>query len=279
MTTDILVVGDMAWDMVVRVAMWPAPDLDVKTAIQEGPGGQGLNIAAWARAAGARTALVTQVDRGATGRRLRQAARRYGVELWAPTLATPPTRVISLVDPAGQRALLTEAGPGPLATPRRTWSCRLLVLSGYLLARPGGEDRVEAWIAWATRASTPVAVDLAHPHIAGAWRGWLADVTWVFGNRAEWEAVGSGHVPATYAVVKNGSQGAHLQRPGRPVVHVAPPENPAPVVDSTGAGDCLMGTLLARWLTHADAARALTEAVPVASGSCRHLGALPPNPF
>jgi len=264
-TADVLVVGDIAWDTVVRVSAWPERDRDLPSAIGEGAGGQGFNIALWAARAGARSALVTQIGTDARSRELARIARASGVALWAPTRADPLTRVVSIVDPAGLRGLLTHPGPGPLALPRSGWAAGALALSGYLLGRPGGAERVEAWLAWAERRGLPTALDLAHPDVAPAWAPFGGRVTWMFGNEAEWAAYQVAGAGAPRGrVVKRGADGAELDAPeGRCAV---PPPGPGPGArDSTGAGDCLMGTFLGRLCLGDAADEALRAAVGAAS--------------
>ncbi len=274
MKVDLLVVGDIAWDTVVRASRWPERDQDFLAEIREGPGGQGFNIAVWARATGAPVALVTQLGRGARSQELGRIAGLRGVELCATTWADPLTRVVSIVDGEGQRALLTHPGPGPLAPPGEDWSAGMLVLSGYLLARPGGGDRVTAWLAWATRRGIPVAADLSHPDVAGAFAPYAARLAWLFGNEAEWAAFAcpQSELPPN-RVVKRGALGAKVVA-GSLSLSAVPPD-PVAAGDSTGAGDCLMGTLLGALATGRDLAAAFALAMERAAAVSRMPGSLP----
>ncbi|MHB1956243.1 MAG: carbohydrate kinase family protein, partial [Sulfobacillus sp.] len=58
---DVLVLGDSAWDTVVRIAEPLRFNGDIGAAIHGSPGGQGLNAATAARQEGATVGLITQV--------------------------------------------------------------------------------------------------------------------------------------------------------------------------------------------------------------------------
>ncbi len=274
MTADLLVVGDTAWDTVVLAGRWPERDRDFPAVIREGAGGQGFNIAFWARRAGARVALVTQLGHDARSRELLRLAGMHGMELLEPTLQDPLTRVVSLVAGDGQKALLTHPGPGPLALPKPSWSAGMLVLSGYLLARPGGVERAGAWLDWAQAHAVPAAADLSHPDVAGAFAALSGALLWLFGNEAEWRAFldAGGQSPA-FRVVKRGPLGADLVR--REGILSVLPATQSPAGDSTGAGDCLMGTLLGMTALGWNLPAALQAAVDRAAQVAQAPGALP----
>lgn len=274
MTTDILVVGDIAWDTIVMTERWPERDHDFPAVVHEGPGGQGFNIASWARAAGARVALVTQLGTCARSRDLRSRAQSAGIELWAPTRADPLTRVVSVVDKEGQKALLTHPGPGPLNLPKADWQALILALSGYLLARDGGPARARAWLRWARDKGVEVAADFSHPDLASLFVPIAAEIGWLFGNEAEWAAfAAAGGVTPSRRVIKRGGQGAEVVTVEGSLQ--VKPEAIARSGDSTGAGDCLMGTFLAGLVRGLDLRTTLTEAVRRAATVAAATGSVP----
>lgn len=243
---DVLVVGDTAEDLVVRPSRPARAGADVPAAITSSPGGQGFNLAWAASAAGAATALVTQVGTDAESRRLASLLRSRKIALPGLLRKDPLTRVVSLVRADGQRTLLTQHGPGPTALPASGWKARALVLSGYLLQLDAGAY-IETWLHWAGRREVPVWADLGQEPLPTAWAPYAKSLFGVSGGEEEWDAfrtaVGTRTAFAGVVLLKRGSEGALLMEAGH--VRASCPSIPrTPVVDTTGAGDALLGTLV-----------------------------------
>ncbi|WP_034356096.1 PfkB family carbohydrate kinase, partial [Deinococcus phoenicis] len=75
-------------------------------------------------------------------------------------------------------------------------------------------------------------------------------------------------------VLKLDEEGALLEGPGQPRLHV--PATRDPLIDATGAGDAFGGAFLAGWLAHGDAGRAARLAVQVGGWVVSRFGARPP---
>ena len=266
---DLLVLGDSAWDTVVRIAEPLRFNGDIGAAIQGSPGGQGLNAATAARKEGATVGLITQLGTDAQSDALLQRMTEMGIHPLALTRQDPLTQVVAIVRPDGERALLTEAGSGPMATPPLDITAQVLVISGYLLDRPGGPQRMEAWAWWARSRHMTVICDPSHPQLAPKLLPVLRQAHWLVPNLLEWQALGqtfSGSV-----LLKRGAEGADLIIQGE-VRQI--PSPPGPIVDTTGAGDAVLGSfaaLLALGLPPLEAAR---QAVVRGWSACAHMGAV-----
>jgi sugar/nucleoside kinase (ribokinase family) len=180
----------------------------------------------------------------------------------------PTGVVVAIVDSAGQRSMLTDRGANLALTPAAVASAleglegRVhLHLSGYVLyderSRAAGRHALEI----ARERGYTVSLDAcsAGPLAAvGAdlFLGWAAGADWLFLNREELEVLtGSSDVEAgalslatgvREVVLTLGADGVIVARLGEPAVRVRALD--AAVADTTGAGDALSGTYLARRL-------------------------------
>jgi ribokinase len=254
---DVMVVGDTAWDIIVQTAEMPKFNRDIPAHIHQGPGGQGLNMALAARRESAVVCLVTQIGTDVISRQLARQIEQWGIT-GLFTYSDPLTQVVSFVRPDGERALITQSGRGPDVDPGNVPPARLLLLSGYLWARPGGPERVLRWLDWARRHRMIILLDPAHADLAREVRGLLERVDWVLPNHDEWEALGQPLTPNV--LLKLGPQGARLwDRYHWLDIEVTPVSR---VVDTTGAGDAVAGSFaagLARGLSPETAARRAIE--------------------
>jgi sugar/nucleoside kinase (ribokinase family) len=275
--TGLLVIGDVVTDIVARPEHALAPGTDTAAAIEVRPGGSGANTAAWAAHHGARVRMFGRAGGDGDAAWHRDALAHAGVE--PRLLATPghPTaRLIALVDPAGERTMVTDRGASARLSPQ-DWDGALLDgagmlhLSGYTLFTDGGRLLAAAALEAARRAGVPASLD---PGSSGFLRGLGVErfleatrgCTLVLPNEDE-AALLTGesdpHAAAVRlsgwygsAVVTLGARGAvcavdggtATACPGRPV---------AAVTDAIGAGDAFAGALLAATLAGA----ALPDAV------------------
>jgi sugar/nucleoside kinase (ribokinase family) len=235
--------GDLALDIVVRLAGPLAAGGDTDAAIQLGPGGQAANVAAWAAELGARARFIGRTGADDAGAFARAGLESRDVEIRGPVAGRNGT-ICALVTPDGERSMAADRG-----TARDLGSDDLepawlagadhLHVSGYALMteplrtaalRAGELARAEA-----VRLSVDLAswsairesgVD-AFREAVGALR---PDV--VFANEDEQRVVGRLDLDAAW-IVKRGARGCSFdgdERAARPV---------ARVLDSTGAGDAL----------------------------------------
>jgi sugar/nucleoside kinase (ribokinase family) len=269
----VVVVGDLATDVVAVLSGEPAPGSDRPATIRSRGGGAGANVAAHLAALGVPVVLAGCVGDDAAGAALVAELAAAGVGLAVRTVPGAASgTIVSLVEPGGQRSMLADRGANlelrgddvPAPAPGGH-----LHLSGYTLldARPRAAGL--AALAAARAAGCRVSLD---PASTGPLRSygvdrWLADTAGVdllLPNADEARLLTgcadvvdaaralAGRHPAV--AVTLGADGA-LWAAGGTVVHRA--AQPADVVDTTGAGDAFTAGLLSVWLAGGDPAAAL----------------------
>ena len=260
----VLVVGDLATDVVAVLEGEPAPGSDRPAAIRTRGGGAGANVAVHLARLGVPVRLAGCVGDDTTGAALTAELAAAGVELAVRTVPGAATgTIVSLVEPDGQRSMLADRGANldlrPADVPALPAGGHLH-LSGYTLLdeRPRAAGR--AALAAAEAAGATVSVDPAStgPLRAYGVERWLDDTaaaTLVLPNAEEVRLL-TGCADVTDAAralaarhpavaVSLGADGA-LWAAGTELVHR--PAHPARVLDTTGAGDAFAAGLLAVWL-------------------------------
>ncbi|MEU0521649.1 PfkB family carbohydrate kinase [Streptosporangium sp. NPDC006007] len=300
--TGLLVIGDVVTDV---VALHEGPALaglavgtDTAADIVLRPGGSGANTASWAAHLGADARILTRVGFD-TGEWHAAELRRGGVR---PHMRVDPERptavVIAMVDPTGERSMLTNRGAGGhIGTD--DWDESLLDgvghlhLSGYTLFAEPGLQLSRLALAEAARRGVTISVD---PASTGFLRSFgperfvretlaaqliIPNLDEALLLTGETSAEGAAEeLSRRYgaAAVKLGSRGALMAREGKLAARV--PGLATEVVDSTGAGDAFAAGLLTALLAGAgdevalDAGRrAGAEAVTAVGGRPRILTA------
>jgi ribokinase len=109
---DIVSLGDLNWDEIVRVARLPGPDEEVEAEeLLEAPGGDAANFAVAYSRLGGTVAMIGAVGDDLAGRKLRQHVEEAGVDIKRIRVVSTSTgRVHSLVEPTGMRRLVTYRG-------------------------------------------------------------------------------------------------------------------------------------------------------------------------
>lgn len=279
----VLVVGDVATDVVAVLSGEPAPGSDRPATIRTRGGGAGANVAVHLAALGTDVVLAGVVGADPAGAALTAELRAAGVRLAiraAPGAATGT--IVSLVEPGGQRSMLADRGanlelrPEDLPQPPDGGH---LHLSGYTLLDQGPRAAGLAALAAAASAGCTISVDPASTGPLSRYGAdrWLADTaaaTLLLPNADEARLL-TGSADAEQAArqlaahhrvvaISLGPDGA-LWAEGEELVHR--PARAATVVDTTGAGDAFTAGLLAAWLAGAapqdalDAGLALAAAV------------------
>jgi len=265
---EVVVVGDLATDVVVLLEGSPAPGSDRPAAIRSRGGGAGANVAVHLARLGTPVTFAGCVGDDAAGTGLVAELAAAGVTPAVRTVAGAATgTIVSLVEPGGQRSMLADRGanlalePADVPVPVPGGH---LHLSGYSLFAPGPRAAGLAALAAARAAGCTVSVDPAStgPLAAYGVRRWLADTaaaTLVLPNADEArlltgcaDPVAAARALAAHhpiAVVTLGADGALWADGGR-LVHR--PSHPATVVDTTGAGDAFTAGLLSVWLAAPD---------------------------
>jgi ribokinase len=275
-----LFVGDFSLDTTVLVDHAPDPDEKVvASGMVEDCGGVVANAAVACHLAGQRSEFLcaTGDDPAAGTCRSRLAAR--GVAVRDTPVAGPTTRALITLDTGGEKRLVLAKGVTmypPVA------ACDAVDLDGVAWVHTALYD-AEAAIALTGRCQhadvpwsidlEPATIDRGLDLIASCLRG--AETVFVNSRAAtllgETPDVVLFEAGVRTVVFTGGPDGARWRSPAERVTVGVPPAI-GPVVDSTGAGDCLAGSFVARRLQGEAPAAALTYAVLAASLSCTRLG-------
>ncbi len=284
-----VVVGDLATDVVAVLAGEPAPGSDRPATIRSRGGGAGANVAAHLAGLGVPVVLAGCAGDDAAGAALLAELTAAGVGLAVRTVPGAATgTIVSLVEPGGQRSMLADRGanldlraddvpsPGPGGH---------LHLSGYTLLDERPRTAGLAALAAARAAGCTVSVDPAStgPLRAHGVQRWLADIggadlllpnadeARLLSGRADVRDAARALARRHAAVaVTLGAEGA-LWASGDDLVHR--PARPADVVDTTGAGDAFTAGLLAVWLDGGEPSAALDAGLARAAGVVGRPGA------
>jgi ribokinase len=280
-TSRIVVVGDVATDVVAVLEGDPAPGSDRPAAIRSRGGGAGANVAVHLARLGMPVLLAGCIGDDAAGTGLVAELTGAGVGLALRTVQGAATgTIVSLVEPGGQRSMLADRGANLALLPEDVPAPAAgghLHLSGYTLLDPRPRAAGLAALEAAVAAGCTVSLD---PASSGPLRGygmdrWLADTvaaTLLLPNADEARLLtGCGDVSdAARALARRhaavavtlGADGA-LWASGDALTHR--PAHATNVVDTTGAGDAFAAGLLAAWV----ADRAVAPAHALDAGLAR----------
>jgi sugar/nucleoside kinase (ribokinase family) len=271
----VVVVGDLAVDVLVTPSVPAVPGADVPARIRTVAGGAGANTAAWLAHLGARVTLVARVGDDAAGHGA--AADLPGVDLALAFDPDEPTAtVVVLLD--GDRTMLSDRGAAAHLSPADLPpfdGADHLHLSGYVLLDPSSRAAGLAALAAARTAGLSTSVDpQASPALTPEFRDWVRGVDLLLPNADELAALGP--APEVGAVAAtDGARGATwTDAHGEWSV-------PAPVVrvcDPTGAGDAFDAGLLRAWLGGAAPQDALRAGCHAGATAVQHPGARPVRP-
>ncbi len=276
----VVVVGDVAVDVLVTPFRALVPGADVPAAITMRGGGAGANTAVWLAHLLVDVTLVSRIGDDLAGRAA--AADLPGV---TPVLAVDPgapTCSVVVLVADDDRTMLSDRGAAARLSPTDLPDLSVLPavggfdhlhLSGYVLLDASSRPAGLAALAAARAAGLTTSVDpQAAPMLNPEFLAWVRGVDLLLPNADELAALGGesavldagiGAVAATA-----GAAGASwTDRSG----HWRAEARAAQVVDATGAGDAFDAGLLAAWLTGAGPAGALRAGCRAAAAAvgCR----------
>ncbi|SEP95956.1 ribokinase [Faunimonas pinastri] len=274
-----LFIGDVSWDLTFAVSHVPAPDEKVHAgALFASAGGVVVNAAVAASCAGARPTTLLRLGDDATGRLVEADLGAKGVRVRSTSVAGATCHVVIMIEPHGEKRMVLY--PGVSMYP----ADELIVATDFSAApwvHTSVYDRQAAslvvgkcrehgvrWSLDLEPATFPDGIETLSDHLDGA--------ELVFCNARSAAQLGGDPVEILQGLgVRNvvltlGPDGAAWHgRQG--TFSVAAPHGK--VVDTTGAGDCLAGWLIAELLADTAPEIALRNAVAAATLSCGIAGA------
>ena len=281
-TGQVIVVGSINIDLVVRVHRLPGPGETVGGgSFERHGGGKGANQAVAAARAGAHVHMVGAVGDDDFGTGALEELRAAGVDVGGVSrLGDAETGVATItVDAEGENQIAVASGANHAlrADAVRNALDGIPVAPGaaLLLSFELGDPPLQAAAAWARHAG--VGVVIVNPAPARALsEALLAAHPLLTPNRGELAQLcpaGAGTLSArtgAAVIVTRGREGALLADADRCETHPAPPMR---AVDTTGAGDAFNGALAAALAQGYQLSTAARRAVAAASASVRERGA------
>ncbi len=292
-----MVVGDYAWDVLIRTNSPLQAGGDVFGEVQLAPGGSAANTAVWAQRCGLQTRFVGKIGHDPFGQLAVDELRAEGLDAdWVRSDAHLTGSVAVWIDQDGERSMVSGKGADhyllpselPVATLQQAknlhlhgWSLfgdppRAAVRRAAKLVRAGG-GRVSfdpgsfqmiqgMGVARFLEETTGLGADLIFPNF---------DEGAVLSGEGEPEAI-CARLHELYGcalvVLKLDAKGSYVYERGVGT-HLAAVS--ARLVDSTGAGDSFAGAFLAAWLRGAPAVDAARMANRVSAWVVERIGARP----
>lgn len=272
----ILVLGNAAIDLALRLDRLPVTGETVlATGRHQDVGGKGLNQAVMAGRAGATVRLLAALGDDGDALLIRQALARENIPLAdLQTVPAPTDRSVVLLGSQGDNMIVTAGMAASSLGPEVAASACARQEPGDLLLVQGNLCPKTTLTALQAAKDRGMRI-VANP--APWWFDWtpllpLLDVAVVNEVEArEMAARPSAEPPSFSLIVTRGPQGAELCEAGRKWQVDAPP---AKAVDTTGAGDVLVGVLTAGLAQGMTLERALRWGVAAASAKVQRLGTL-----
>ena len=292
------VVGDFAWDVLIRTNSELLRGGDTFGEVMLTPGGSAANVAVWASRAGLATDFVGKIGRDRFGQLAQEDLERERVDAHlVETEAHLTGSVAVFVDHTGERSMVSGHGADfyllPQDLPKDVIRrCRHLHLTAWsffvdppraaaraaaLLAQAGGATLSfdpgsfqmigEMGVSQFLAVTDDLGIDIFLPNKeeGSMLTGGLTDPQEIVTALAEL-------YPKALIILKLDADGALVFEEGE-ATHIPPATNN--LVDATGAGDSFAGGVLAHYLEHHDAVAAAHFATSISAWVIEHLGARP----
>jgi len=301
MALPLVVLGDFAWDVLIRTNTRLLPGGDTYGEVQLMPGGSAANVAVWAQRCGLKTGFIGKIGLDRMGELARDDLNAEQVQSWLLHSDAQLTGSVAVfVDETGERSMVSGRGADhfllPSELPRQVISeagCLHLTAWSFFTDPPRAAAREAARIA--RQAGVPISFDPASfqmIHEAGlnAFLKGTADLgisvllpNYEEGNvltgETEPEAIAARLAelyPGALIMLKLDANGALVHQAGE---STRIPPAPGQLVDATGAGDAFAGAFLSRYLTGSSAVEAASFATRISAWVIQRLGARPRGDF
>ncbi|HEY3775172.1 MAG TPA: PfkB family carbohydrate kinase [Solirubrobacteraceae bacterium] len=280
----IAVIGDLMLDVLVEPDGPLNPGDDIRGRIRMECGGQAANVAAWVTALGGQARLVCAQASDESSVRAARLVSARGVELVGPPVAGRGGVVVSIIEPGGQRSLVSDPGATRSLRPEHVdggWfaGCGWLHVSGYHLFDDVAADAVLHATGLARSRGARISLDLSYAarlrELGGdeALRRVRRLQPVVIFQTEEEAAALRGPPPAPVCVIKQGADGCTVISDGE---RFSLPAVAAVAIDTTGAGDAFAAGFL---LTGGDDLPSAAEGGLAAAARCvAAVGAMPGDP-
>ncbi len=291
--TVVVVLGDAGVDVLTVMHSDLQPGTDTTATVRSTGGGAGANVACWLASLGVEVTLMAAVGDDAAGQLCRNELTSSGVRTALAVYPDAATGcVVVLVDPTGERSMLSDRGANLVLSPADLPEALFrpgahLHLSGYTLLHDGPRAAGLRALQLARAVGMTISVDPAStaPLAAYGPDRFIADTAGadlLLPNLAEAQLL-SGQADSAAAtlalaqrygavVVTCGADGAVWASGG---VIGAQPADPVGVVDTTGAGDAFTAGFLAAWLRGDQLAQCTMAGSGAAARAITMLGARP----
>ena len=297
MSTSLCVVGDFAWDVLIRTNNNLLKGGDSFGEVMLTPGGSAANLAVWAKRCGLDTRFIGKIGRDRFGQLAREDLIKENIEHhFVETDAHLTGSVAVFVDQTGERSMVSGHGADfyliPSELPRNviTSSNHLhLTAWSFFTDPPRSAARMAAQLAQQNNLTVsfdPASFQMISEMGVEQFLSWTKDlaIDIFFPNYDEGRVLTGCDEPEaivralanTYTdaliILKLDADGA-LVFDGKTATQIPPATNN--LVDATGAGDSFAGAFLAHYLQSNSPVDAARFATAVAAWVIEHLGARP----
>ena len=297
MSKTLTVIGDFAWDVLIRTNSELLKGGDTFGEVMLSPGGSAANVAVWASRCGLNATFIGKIGRDRFGQLAREDLKKEGVSAhFVATDAHLTGSVAVFVDHTGERSMVSGHGadfyllPSELPGKAITESAHLHLTAWSFFTDPprtaARQAAKRAQAAGATLSFDPGSFQMIGEMGREAFLNCTQDlgIDIFLPNFEEGQTLTGLTEPESIAaalaelyegaliVLKLDADGALIYERGQ-ASHIPPATNN--LIDATGAGDSFAGAFLAKYLEGKSAVDAAHFATRVAAWVIEHLGSRP----
>ncbi|MGB9833645.1 MAG: carbohydrate kinase family protein [bacterium] len=294
MSTDkkprIISLGDIAWDFLLETPQGLFWGSDVPGRVEFSYGGSACNFAVWASRCGAKIRLLGKVGKDLLGELMLQHLKEEGVEFpLSPVPGARTARIGVLVSSNGERAMVMDKDPHLAFSPedfapQLFEGYDLLFFTGYTVFNRSSVNFLRRALSHARKIGILIAFDPSSFHLMEEFGHQelielVTPLDFLMLNEEEALIFAGGEdfsrllAFAKAVVIKRGAGGATALWNKE---EFSLPALPAPVSDTTGAGDAFDAGFLVSFLQCGDIKQALEEGNRLGAYVVSHFGAQPP---